>query len=60
MVTPNDNVVVLAATNRGDLLDPALLRPGRFDRRVVVDFPDIEGRKAILLIYAKNKPFVKM
>jgi cell division protease FtsH len=54
---PNDNVVVLAATNRGDLLDPALLRPGRFDRRVVVELPDIEGRKAILLIYAKNKPF---
>jgi len=54
---PNDNVVVLAATNRGDLLDPALLRPGRFDRRVMVDMPDIEGRKAILLIYAKNKPF---
>lgn len=54
--TPNDNVVVLAATNRGDLLDPALLRPGRFDRRVVVDLPDIEGRKAILKIYAKNKP----
>lgn len=52
----NDNVVVLAATNRGDLLDPALLRPGRFDRRVVVDMPDIEGRKAILAIYAKNKP----
>jgi cell division protease FtsH len=57
--TPNDNVCVLAATNRGDLLDPALLRPGRFDRRVVVDFPDIEGRKAILLIHAKNKPFSK-
>lgn len=55
--TPNDNVIVLAATNRGDLLDPALLRPGRFDRRVVVDMPDIEGRKAILGIYAKNKPF---
>ncbi len=55
--TPNDNVMVLAATNRGDLLDPALLRPGRFDRRVVVDMPDIEGRKAILAIYAKNKPF---
>jgi len=55
--TQNDNVVVLAATNRGDLLDPALLRPGRFDRRVVVDMPDIEGRKAILSIYAKNKPF---
>lgn len=55
--TPNDNVCVLAATNRGDLLDPALLRPGRFDRRVVVDMPDIEGRKAILAIYARNKPF---
>lgn len=55
--TQNDNVVVLAATNRGDLLDPALLRPGRFDRRVVVELPDIEGRKAILGIYAKNKPF---
>ncbi|MEK9200860.1 MAG: ATP-dependent zinc metalloprotease FtsH, partial [Patescibacteria group bacterium] len=57
--TPNDNVVVLAATNRGDLLDSALLRPGRFDRRVMVDLPDIEGRKAILGIYAKNKPFVE-
>lgn len=57
--TQNDNVVVLAATNRGDLLDPALLRPGRFDRRVVVDLPDIEGRKAILLIYGKNKPIAK-
>ncbi len=55
--TPNDNVVVLAATNRGDLLDSALLRPGRFDRRVMVDYPDIAGRKAILAIYAKNKPF---
>ncbi|KKU56618.1 hypothetical protein A3H89_03090 [Candidatus Amesbacteria bacterium RIFCSPLOWO2_02_FULL_48_11] len=55
--TPNDNCVVLAATNRGDLLDPALLRPGRFDRRIVVDMPDIEGRKAILAIYARNKPF---
>lgn len=54
--TQNDNVVVLAATNRGDLLDPALLRPGRFDRRVMVDLPDVEGRKAILGIYAKNKP----
>ncbi len=53
---PNDNVCVLAATNRGDLLDPALLRPGRFDRRVMVDLPDIDGRKAILGIYAKNKP----
>ena len=57
--TANDNVMVLAATNRGDLLDSALLRPGRFDRRVMVDYPDIEGRKSILAIYAKNKPFVK-
>ncbi len=56
---PNDNVVVLAATNRGDLLDPALLRPGRFDRRVMVDLPDVDGRKAILAIYAKNKPISK-
>ncbi|KKQ92692.1 MAG: ATP-dependent zinc metalloprotease FtsH [Candidatus Woesebacteria bacterium GW2011_GWB1_39_10] len=57
--TPNDNVVVLAATNRGDLLDPALLRPGRFDRRVVLDMPDKEGRLAILLIHAKGKKFAK-
>lgn len=56
--TPNDNVVVVAASNRPDLLDPALLRPGRFDRRVVLDMPDIEGRKAILAIHAKGKPFV--
>lgn len=57
--TPNDNVVVLAATNRGDLLDPALLRPGRFDRRVVLDMPDKEGRLAILLIHARGKKFAK-
>lgn len=56
--TANENVVVLAATNRPELLDPALVRPGRFDRRVMVDMPDIEGRKAILAIYARNKPFV--
>jgi cell division protease FtsH len=56
--TPNDNVVVLAATNRGDLLDPALLRPGRFDRRVTLDMPDIEDRKEILAIHAQGKPFV--
>jgi cell division protease FtsH len=53
--TPNDNVVVMAATNRGDLLDPALLRPGRFDRRVTLDMPDKEGRLAILHIHAKGK-----
>ncbi len=56
---PNEQVVVIAATNRGDLLDPALLRPGRFDRRVILDFPDIEGRKAILNIHMKGKPFEK-
>ncbi|MDO8551362.1 MAG: ATP-dependent zinc metalloprotease FtsH [bacterium] len=55
--TPNDNVIVLAATNRGDLLDPALLRPGRFDRRVVLDMPDLIARKAILRIHARGKPF---
>jgi cell division protease FtsH len=53
----NTAVVVLAATNRGDLLDPALLRPGRFDRRVVLELPDIEARQEILKIHAKGKPF---
>jgi len=56
---PNDNVIVVAATNRGDLLDPALLRPGRFDRRVVLDMPDKEGRLAILKIHARGKKFGK-
>lgn len=55
--TPNEQLVVIAATNRPDVLDPALVRPGRFDRRVALDLPDIEGRKAILGIHAKNKPF---
>jgi len=55
--TRNDNVIVLAATNRGDLLDPALLRPGRFDRRVVLEMPDIVAREAILKIHARGKPF---
>jgi len=55
--TPNDNVIIIAATNRGDLLDPALLRPGRFDRRIVLDMPDKEGRRAILKIHAKGKKF---
>jgi cell division protease FtsH len=54
---PSMNVIVMAATNRPDLLDPALLRPGRFDRRVSVDYPDAEGRKKILLIHAKGKIF---
>lgn len=54
---PNTAVMIVAATNRGDLLDPALLRPGRFDRRVVLDLPDMAGRKEILAIHAKGKPF---
>src|SRR5688500_806545 len=55
----NTNVIVLAATNRPDVLDPALLRPGRFDRRVVLDNPDIRGRKAILDVHARGKPIDK-
>ncbi len=55
----NDGVIVLAATNRPDILDPALLRPGRFDRQVTVNYPDINGRKEILDVHAKNKPFEK-
>lgn len=51
-----DNVIVLAATNRPDVLDPALLRPGRFDRKVILDSPDINGRRDILVIHAANKP----
>ncbi len=53
------NVIVIAATNRPDVLDPALLRPGRFDRRVVLDLPDIKEREAILKIHTKNKPIAK-
>ncbi len=53
------NVIVLSATNRPDILDPALLRPGRFDRHVVIDQPDINGRKAILQVHAKGKPLAK-
>lgn len=56
---PNDTVIVLAATNRADLLDPALVRPGRFDRRITLDLPDLDERKFILSIHAKNKPFSK-
>ena len=50
------NVIILAATNRPDILDPALLRPGRFDRRVVLDRPDVKGRKAILEVHVRGKP----
>jgi cell division protease FtsH len=56
---PNLGVIVMAATNRPDVLDPALLRPGRFDRRVVIDMPDIKDREEILQIHAKGKPFTK-
>jgi cell division protease FtsH len=52
----NSGVIVMAATNRPDILDPALLRPGRFDRQIAVDAPDIEGRAAILAVHAKGKP----
>lgn len=54
---PNDTTIVMAATNRADMLDPALLRPGRFDRRIVLDLPDLTGREAILKIHARGKPF---
>ncbi len=53
------NVIVIAATNRPDILDPALLRPGRFDRRVVVDMPDLKAREAILKVHARNKKVAK-
>ncbi len=52
----NTNVIVIAATNRPDVLDPALLRPGRFDRQVILDSPDINGRKNILIVHSKGKP----
>ena len=55
----NTSVIVVAATNRPDVLDPALLRPGRFDRRVIIDNPDIEEREAILKIHVRNKPLDK-
>jgi cell division protease FtsH len=52
----NEGIIILAATNRPDILDPALLRPGRFDREVVVDRPDVKGREEILKVHARNKP----
>ncbi len=54
--SPNEGIIVIAATNRPDILDPALLRPGRFDREVTVDIPDITGRKEILKVHIKGKP----
>jgi cell division protease FtsH len=53
------NIIIVAATNRPDILDPALLRPGRFDRHIVIDLPDIKGREAILEVHAKGKPLAK-
>lgn len=52
----NESVIVIAATNRRDILDPALLRPGRFDRQIVVGYPDVKGREEILKVHSKNKP----
>ena len=54
--THNEGVIVMAATNRADILDPALLRPGRFDRRIVVNYPDVKGREEILKVHSRNKP----
>lgn len=55
----NEGIIVIAATNRADILDPALLRPGRFDRQVVVDVPDVRGRAEILKVHSKDKPLAK-
>lgn len=52
----NEGIIIIAATNRRDILDPALLRPGRFDRQVVVNYPDVKGREEILKVHARNKP----
>ena len=56
---PKTNIIVIAATNRPDILDPALLRPGRFDRQIILDKPDLKGREEILKIHAKDKPLAK-
>ena len=55
----NEGIIIIAATNRPDILDPALLRPGRFDRQIVVDKPDVKGRLAILQVHTKGKPIAK-
>lgn len=52
----NEGIIVMAATNRPDILDPALLRPGRFDRQIVVNIPDAKAREEILKVHARNKP----
>ncbi|BBP86520.1 hypothetical protein BsIDN1_01380 [Bacillus safensis] len=52
----NEGIIIIAATNRADILDPALLRPGRFDRQITVDRPDVIGREEVLKVHAKNKP----
>ena len=52
----NEGIIIIAATNRADILDPALLRPGRFDRQITVDRPDVIGREAVLQVHARNKP----
>lgn len=56
---PTQNIIVIAATNRPDVLDPALLRPGRFDRRVMIDLPDLKDREEVLLVHARKKPLAK-
>src|SRR4029453_1743847 len=56
---PKTNVILIAATNRPDILDPALLRPGRFDRQIGVDAPDLKGRQRILEVHSKGKPLAK-
>ncbi|MEH7383950.1 ATP-dependent zinc metalloprotease FtsH [Bacillus sp. JJ1521] len=53
----NEGIIIIAATNRPDILDPALLRPGRFDRQITVERPDVKGREAVLRVHARNKPF---
>ena len=55
----NDGIIIMAATNRADILDPALMRPGRFDRQIYVNMPDVKGREAILKVHARNKPLAK-
>lgn len=55
----NEGIIIVAATNRADILDPALLRPGRFDRQITVDRPDVKGREAVLKVHARNKPLAK-